>query len=146
MRQILVLILVGAVVLSFGQTTTKKVPAAPAKSDNWQKSKECANQAEKVMADNDRRASAMGLPGSAGWTNHYSPKYDRCFVSAEYINKDGGVGKDGPMFSTSLIDAFERSFLATSASVGPAEGFCQIDHKPVACAKAETFIADRMKN
>jgi hypothetical protein len=118
----------------------------PPKSDAWQKSKECANQAEKVMADNDRRATAMGLPGSAGWTNHYSPKYDKCFVSAEYVNKDGGIGKNGPMFTTSLIDAFERSFLATSASVGPTEGFCQIDHKPVACAKAEDFIAERMKN
>jgi hypothetical protein len=146
MRQIVAVSLMAASVLSFGQTTTKKAPAASANSNDWQKSKECANQAEKVMADNDRRAAEMGLPGSAGWTNHYSPKYDKCFISAEHINKDGGVGKDGPMFATSLIDAFERSFLATSASVGPTEGFCQIDHKPVACAKAETFIADRMKN
>ena len=140
------IILVAVAAVSFGQTATKKAAPMPPKSDAWQKSKECANQAEKVMADNDRRATAMGLPGSAGWTNHYSPKYDKCFVSAEYVNKDGGIGKNGPMFTTSLIDAFERSFLATSASVGPTEGLCQIDHKPVACAKAEDFIAERMKN
>ena len=137
------MILAAVAVLSIGQTVTpKKNIPAPAKSDTWQRSKECASQAEKIMTELGRRGD-----GPTHWENHYSPKYDRCFVSANYMLhvKDGG-GKDAPMFSTQLIDAFERSVLANSAAFGPTDGLCDIDDKPTTCAKAATFISEHMKN
>jgi hypothetical protein len=139
-------IIFGAV-LSFGQTTTKKDTSQAATADAWQKSKECASQAEKTMADFDRRSVAAGGAGFVDWKNHYSPKYNRCFITADYVSpaKDGG-GKYVPFFSTELIDAFERSILANSASGGPTDGFCDIDHEPVDCAKAASFISEHMKN
>jgi hypothetical protein len=75
-------IFIVGVVLSFGQTATKDATAATAKKatapiakketvtpvakpDLWQRGKECADQAEKVMAD-------VKTP-STSWENHYSP-------------------------------------------------------------------------
>ncbi len=50
------------------------------------------------------------------------------------------------MFSTQLIDAFERAVLANSAASGPTNGFCDIDNKFVDCEKAASFISEHMKN
>ncbi len=136
-------IALAAGVLSFGRTTTtKKATALPAKQDTWQKSKECASKAEKLMAELDRRGQ-----GAWHWENHYSPKYNRCFISATYITseKDGG-SKDRSLFSIQLVDAFERSVLANSAFGGATEGFCDIDGKTADCEKAASFIAEHMKN
>jgi hypothetical protein len=109
-----------AAALSFGQTTAKKesAPATKnaaildrlaAKSDSWQKSKECAAQAEKVVAG--------WLSPATEWQNHYSPKYDRCFVSLSFfsVSKDDKVFPT--MYSTVLVDAFERSRIASTCSV-----------------------------
>ena len=134
-------IFVAAAALSFGQTNTKKAPQPAAHPDAWQKSKECAAQAEKVMAEWRLRAPAL-----TDWHNHYSRKYDRCFIEAFFFFPDGGPGKAIPALSNGLMDAFERSILADSASVGPADGFCHIDEKPADCAKAASFISEHMKN
>lgn len=126
--------------LSLAQAPPKKTSSAQTKPDTWQKSKECAVQAEKVV-------EAFRTAATVEWQNHYSPKYERCFLKVSYMYRpsDGG-GKDVPMFSYQLIDAFERSRLANSASVGPTGGICNIDEKPVDCAKAEAFIAEHLKN
>ncbi len=151
------IILVAAAVLSFGQMTAKKATTPPpAKKtapqvpmpDTWQRSKECATQAAKVMAEANRRDIATTGEGTLHWENHYSPKYNRCFIKATYVlahAKEGG-GKDRPMFTTQLIDAFERVLLAESAGVGPTSGFCSIDGKTADCDKAASFISERMKN
>jgi hypothetical protein len=136
-------IILTVVGLSFGQTT-KKTTSPTVKPDTWKKSKECAAQAEKVMAERDSRMVASGIPGAVDWTNHYSPKYDKCFISATYFNSK--AGKDAPAFGTNLIDAFERSILANSASAGPSDGFCKVDDKTTDCAKAAIFISEHMKN
>src|SRR6476646_3345401 len=47
------------------------VVQVPEPSDKWQKSKECTAQGEKTRGEYD---SAQ---------NHYSPKYDMCFVRVE---------------------------------------------------------------
>jgi hypothetical protein len=169
-------LIIAAAALSFGQTTSKKetqpttkkaAAAAPvaAKSDTWQKSKECAAQAEKVMADRDVRAVAAGGNRADGWSNHYSLKYNRCFVSAIYFAKT--VTKGGPLTSRNLIDAFERSSLANTA-VGVAPEIacreeeklaecvetarllwkyaCTIDEETTDCLKAKQFIEEHMRN
>jgi hypothetical protein len=133
-------------VSSIGQAT-KKEPPVQGKADMWQRSKECAMQSEKLMADDDRRAVASGVGIATHWENHYSPKYNRCFVSASYMTsaKDGG-GKTVPMFQTQLSDAFERSVLANSAAVGPTNGFCHIEDRQADCDKVAIFISEHMKN
>lgn len=156
--------------LSSAETAEKKPPLTDGKTDNWQKSKECAAQAEKVMADRDRRLAAFGGPGSGAdeWENHYSRKYDRCFISAYYfISSKKPYVKGSPSFSTLLIDAFERSTVARSAGIlrpefacGDAEKpaeceqavrslnkrVCQINDKEADCEKAASFISEHMKD
>ncbi len=122
------------------QTPAKKTPAAHTKPDTWRKSKECADQAEKVITDWD--------DASVFWRNHYSPKYDRCFLHISRLIdiKDciGSVHKD------TLYDALERSTLATSISspvppqVAPS---CSTDDDAKAdCKTAADYITEHMKN
>ncbi len=60
-----------------------------------------------------------------GYTNHYSPKYNRCFLETA---------------SKTLADAYERTILATFGKT------CQIDGIPSDCEKTAAFISDHMKN
>ncbi|MGA2878494.1 MAG: hypothetical protein ABSG13_06050 [Bryobacteraceae bacterium] len=141
-------LLVAAAGLSFGQSTKKAVPPAP-KADTWQKSKECASLAEKAFAEFDRRVTAGGSHGFRDWQNHYSAKYNKCFIAANYdVYIWEGGGKDSPLSFTELIDAFERSVLAISAPVGlgPADWLCNIDQEPADCVQAASFIKEHMKN
>jgi hypothetical protein len=163
---------------SFVLSAQQSSSARPAKSseqkqtskstpDNWQKMKDCSAQAEKAMAERDRRSISFGGHGSDGWSDHYSPKYNRCFVRAEYVVAVKDRVKGGPMFYTYLIDAFEQVNLASSAS-GPSaqllcrneedpkecergaaivwNSTCNIEDEKVECAKAKQFIDEHMKN
>jgi len=103
-------VILAAAVLSFGQTTDKKATppakAAPsAKPDTWERSKECAAQAEKTVAGWSQRA---GSPPT-DWNNHYSPKYDKCFVSISSVQISKDEKSFPTMYTTALFNAFERS-------------------------------------
>jgi hypothetical protein len=154
-------------VLSFAQTPTKKISPAQPKSDTWQRSKECAAQAEKAVEERNSRSVAYGGHGSDSWTNHYSPKYNRCFVKVEYFADQTYAVKGGPLFYTFLEDAFERTNVAESAD-GPSiqlvcgleenpkecekkaasayESVCEIEDQKTACATVKDFITEHMKN
>lgn len=119
---------------AFCQAPSKKSP------DTWQKTKECADQAAKVIADWD--------DASVFWRNHYSPKYNRCFLLvSRQINVKDWIGT---VFQNTLYDAFERSTLATSiAPPVPPEmaSTCSMDDDAKAdCKTSAVFIADHMKN
>jgi hypothetical protein len=161
--------------LTFGQTPAKKETpppvkktAPPAAPDLWERSKECAAQAEKMIAAHDAEMVALlGAKHSDRWSNHYSPRYDRCFVESIYLPQAKDIVKGGPVTFTTLFDAFERSDLASTA-VGLApeiacrneqnseqcleiarniwKSSCRIDNQPTDCAKAKQFIAEHMKN
>ena len=157
----IILILV-ATALSFGQAT--KTPPTP-KPEIWERSKECAAQAEKVVIQRNLMTTPYGNP-IAEWKNHYTPKYNRCYLWALYLDKDHI--KSGQLTSTMLIDAFERSVLAESAggvtSVAAAcrneaksaeckedaryiyKYSCTIEKEQVDCLKSEAFISEHMKN
>jgi hypothetical protein len=105
-------------------------PGAP-QADTWERSRECAEQAERTVAEMNGRATAAGGSAFTEWSNHYSPKYARCFVRA--------LGSGGTEIT--LIDAFERSVLAVSNM-----GTCRIDGGDADCSQVEQFIADRTKN
>ena len=95
------------------------------RSDQWHKIKECTAQVEKMRGQHNNAQ------------NHYSPKYDKCFVR---VVEAGGFFEKSA--STLLLDAFEGSIRAISAFTGP----CYVGGKEADCAKAEEFIADAMTN
>jgi hypothetical protein len=141
--------------------------ASTSKPDNWIKMKECAVQAEKVLAESNVRNIKFGGNSADEWSNHYSPKYNRCFVSMFYLRDTKATVRGGPMSSTVLTDAFERAILATSAA-GPSaqlmcrneentqdcergaeivwKAACAVNGIETACAKAKEFIDEHMKN
>jgi hypothetical protein len=122
------------------QTPPKKTPSKQTKPDTWKKSKECADQAEKVITGWDDTA--------VFWRNHYSPKYNQCFllISRQIDLKDW----IGPVLTDTLYDAFERSTLATSiASPVPPQvaALCSTDQDAKTdCKTAADFITEHMKN
>jgi hypothetical protein len=145
-----VCMILAAAVISVGQSADKKTTAAiaakatatPGKPNTWERSKECALQAEKVMKDRGTIQS---------WENHYSPKYSRCFISVLNRAPGDGAGKVYPLLRNDLLDAFERTTLATWSSEFSEKRAddlvaCQVDHQPADCAKAARFISEHMKN
>ena len=127
---------------------------------------ECAAQAEQVVADRNRISVAVDGHGVYSWSNHYSPKYNRCFVKLDYVLDVKTGVKGGPSLITNLVDAFERTTVAVAAGgVSPKlfcrnednpaecernaalawESFCETDH-PTDCATAKDFITEHMKN
>lgn len=155
-------VIVAAAALSYGQKTykeattpsTEKARAPAAKPDNWQRSKECASQAEKVMDERFRRLGRA----PEDWTNHYSPKYEKCFVAL--VDHTGPSEGGGLFFSRWLFDAFERSsnlayFRDKPICVGACSeqmeiliksAPCSIGGKTVDCGEAQSFISEHMKN
>jgi hypothetical protein len=115
-------VILAAAVLSFGQTTDKKAPApentakkaqSPAKPDTWERSKECAAQAEKVVAGWSQRTGFTPTE----WSNHYSHKYDKCFISLSFLNASRDEKVFPTLFSNVLVDAFERSNIAYACTI-----------------------------
>jgi hypothetical protein len=151
--------------LLLGQPPNKSV--APVKTDTWQKSKECSAQAEKIMAERDQQSVARGSTPASTWSNHYSPKYNRCFIKAEYFLDAKSIVKGGPFGYAQLLDAFERSILAVTAYGVSSHLACRSEPNPEECeqnaalawkifskidsedtdrATAKAFITEHMKN
>lgn len=107
-----------------------------ANADNWQKSKECATQAEKIRGADGSTAELEEV-----FVNHYSPMYGRCFVRITHTMRHVKVGPGVDRTSSAmLMDAFEGSIGAIVAFTGP----CYLAGKPADCAKAEEFISVAM--
>jgi hypothetical protein len=129
------LLLLTAAALALGQKTQSENDHKP---DTWQKMKDCATQAEKVG------------PGEAGankgsYNNHYSPKYDRCFVRITWIIRGPGEQVSGE--GIRLFDAFEHSTVAISYVTSPASKIsCFVDDRSVDCSEARDFISDHMRH
>jgi len=99
---------------SFGQETAEKPVATHAKRGTWERTKECAAQAEKMMTEWTQRT---GSPAN-DWNNHYSPKYGKCFVKIYLIQVSKDEKVFPTVFQTLLFDAFERSpAIASSCKV-----------------------------
>jgi len=107
-----------------------------------------------------------GTPATS-WSSHFSPKYNRCFVRLINFPAATLTNAGGPLVTTFLFDAFERSNLAkTSAGLGPDVGCrneqkpeecaqlarifwkaaCTIDEEETDCTIADQFIKEHMKN
>src|SRR5215469_12925643 len=75
----------------------------PAAKDNWQRSKECAAQAQRAAAE----------VGGEVWQSHYSPKYERCYVQV-FLERGVPI-----QLRWILLDAFEMRTLATEFLQAP---------------------------
>ena len=126
-----------------GQTSAKKTTVNP---DTWERSKECAAKAEKVMADkkeNDQRARDTDPTDVRDhqWISHYSPKYDKCFLRDSRTHFE-----DKYLVSTiELMDAFERRVLASRRAIGD-KVLCRIGSDVVDCDSWTQFILVRITN
>ncbi len=123
--------------LAFGQ---KVLPENDRKPNDWQKMKDCAIQAEKV-GPNEAEAN------KGGFTNHYSPKYDRCYIRISWITLSADQSVSGQ--GLRLLDAFEHDSVAVfieTFSPPQAKAFCMVDDNPADCSKAKGFIAEHMQN
>jgi hypothetical protein len=152
--------------LSVKRTVQKNASKAP--QDDWDKMKACATQAEK-QSPIVTTLEGLNKAGTEIKKNHYSPKYNRCFVEFRFSFLGKDITKGGPLERTFLIDPFEQAIVATSAaSFGiPIEfscrdaqnpkgceseavlvwkGACGIGDKAAGCDEAQKFIDDHMKN
>ena len=139
--------------LVFGQGSPQKTAPPHPKPDDWQKSKECAAQAEKLIVDWSIRAGSK--PNYL--SNHYSPKYNKCFVSISNFTS-AEEPRGGVLSTTDLLDAFERSLMAhryeaicvkdcsEQIKIMIKAAPCSIDQKTVDCEQSKSFISEHMKN
>lgn len=115
------------------------VAAFGASPDTWQKSKECAAQAEKVVAE---MRQPLQEHEKFIWSNHYSPKYNKCFL---WIETSLPIGDRKVAASTVLEDAFER-YPEALMMIGEAGQNCQIGAERAECATVKAFIAEHLTN
>src|SRR5438094_5353962 len=65
------------------------------KSDTWQRMKDCAAQAERIVRRNKwvqgQLANGKYLSGEVTfieWQSHYAPKYERCYLRATFFTSE----------------------------------------------------------
>lgn len=121
------------------------------KKDNWQRMKECAEQAERMIKSQGIVFGKRdGDFTKTGYEDHYSQKYERCFMTISTMNSAAGTpGHTEPAFTTDLYDAFEGKHLATSGYTIELWAGCYIEGMPKSnsnCLEAGAFIDDRMQN
>jgi hypothetical protein len=105
-----------------GSLTAQEKP-----KDNWERTKACAAQAEKVARENEY----------ALIQNHYSPKYEKCYMHVSYIVEWG---------YRAVIDAFEQKYL-TLESMGKDKRSCwvyELGAKQVPCPVLEDYVSDHL--
>jgi hypothetical protein len=153
------LLVVGGVGCQFspnGPSAAKSEPPKPAmerpaSTELWERSRQCSEQAEKVV----KRVEAVRGPHIAvvaSWENHYSVKFQRCYVHITYQNRKAAKSLGIPLFYDELGDAFENRVLATGSSMmiatGRSAAFCSINdgtpNVPGDCDAARAYIDERI--
>jgi hypothetical protein len=118
------------------------IVAASAYADDWQKMKECAVQADKWEQLNTQAY------GAASYRNHYSPKYNHCYVQRE-VEAHVKYPREGNVLSTELYDIFEENLMAFTqvSALLDDKGVGYIDSKgSVSREEARAYIEDHMAN
>lgn len=125
---------------------------AIAKPDDWERMRQCADQATR-LADREGwgREPLTDQIRARDWNNHYSPKFGRCFVRINFVNREAAKNKDLPYYVYLLYDGFEGHGLATctDANIQGASDFCSIEgagDQQNSCSACRVFIRDRMSN
>lgn len=127
------------------KTMTTKPSAEPA-ANVWERSRQCAEQAEKVV----KREQARLGPDSSVYDseNHYSAKFERCYVRITYLFRHPNRAAGIPLFRDELSDAFENRILASFAEgvSNTDSSFCRVKDgsDDQTCRAARAFIDERM--
>ncbi len=134
-----------------GQATSAQIPNS---GSEWERTRECAAQADRLIERSGwKEGERSGSVTFTGYENHYSPKYQRCFVQRFFTDSQlrlpQSVGDPLP-FSSELYDAFEGRFLATCATsqIDAKNIGCNVfgqEHSQFDCAACRRFIDDRME-
>jgi hypothetical protein len=117
-------------------------------ADTWEKMKDCTARADKIVADQLRDSGHVDGYDSS---NHYSPKYNHCYVRFT-IYSISSRQKDGTpkgFAHTTLIDAYEGDDLATihePMNDKESRAWCTIGGSSDSCPAAWAFIDDHMHN
>jgi hypothetical protein len=116
--------------------------------------KECAEQADRAAKqagwiEGKRVGNGEGEVTIIGWQDHYSPKYERCYVHVTYINHSAATKPALPLLFDELYDAFERRQLSMCADVTAKQTtvFCTVqgtDGAKFDCHACREFVNDRM--
>jgi hypothetical protein len=116
------------------------------KANDWRRMKECADQADRFIKQPDPLRNQL-----AGWENHYSPKYGRCYVAISYLNGDAKKNPKVPLMFDVLYDAFEGRSLAMCAdqNLWPRSFLCTVQEgagPKFDCHTCRQYIDDHMRN
>jgi hypothetical protein len=102
--------------------------------DNWQRMKECAAEAEKYRDKTSKNILVLVLQ------NHYSPKYEKCYVLIHLITTEPVSN------SEQLIDPFEGGGL-TMKSIEKPQNRCwiyELGNGEVPCKALEDYVTDHL--
>jgi hypothetical protein len=91
-----------------------------------------------------RTVSSIPITVDESFTNHYSPKYGKCFVKLIYTLTNVAPGTGSHLDRTTailLVDAFEGGLYADFDF-----SQCYMGGKPADCAKTEHEIEESMQN
>lgn len=160
-------------ILNLTTCQTSSDPAARPSStqepekDAYQRIKDCAEQAERMVARKGWRKDQLAAEEEStfvGSENHYSSKYNRCYLRASFFTSQA---PDNPVTFYKFYDAFEGKLLAFCNDTPPlpegaakrAKFFCSIEEKvnsdtPFApgsehvgdCDFCRSYVADRWNN
>ena len=125
---------------------TQPTPEDRAEKDTWDRSRQCAEQAERFV----KRLIEEGRGGPfkvMGWFNHYSPKFQKCYVRVSYYNALAKSDKEQPLLPFGLYDAFENREIAFCS--GTPSPLCQFlgddgSEIPGDCAGCQRFVNERI--
>lgn len=81
-------------------------------SSNWERSVQCADRGERFAKE---LKSDAGVFQVNGWTTHYNPTYERCYLLVDYYNPQRATNEI-PTFHQRLYDAIQRREVAQFTS------------------------------
>lgn len=138
------------------QQISQKATPEPRQTDNWERARECAAQADRLAKRESWVKGGTKLHFTTeDWSNHYSPKYQRCYVWVTYseLIEEKHQEKIGPgnvFVFDELWDAFEQRMLGrcTGDTRKAIQGnFCAIydgQETRFGCDACKQYIEDRM--
>ena len=131
--------------------TTSTAAASHPQADSWERSRQCAEQAQRIARRNGWiEGGKTGSIRLMGWSNHYSGTFQRCFVRVSYFDEEARTNRALPLITYSLFDAFENNEIAICTdSVNAAAAYgCHV-MEPGAesssdCRACQRFVNERM--
>ncbi len=145
-----------AIALGCSNRTDAGAATASAKSNqNWQRMKECADQADRVTRRYgwvEGQADSVSQHGVMGWENHYSAKYERCYLVANFMIQEADAKNQLPLLYLLMYDAFETRIVAqcSDMTTGNAAAFCEVsqpgEQSSRDCPVCRRFFKERMEN